>query len=158
MSARPGIGRRSVRRQVAALLAALGLVAALSATQSTGATEAAWQDHEHARAATLTAGLATPVQNTCGVSLGALNATWSASPRVSAVPITYSYRVLFLTGGVARDWTSVGSDRSLTISLSLLAIGSYTLEIRADTPTLTSGSLRARVNVLTSLLGNCAWL
>lgn len=149
--------QRSLRQRLAALLATLGLVAALSIAQVTATTEAAWQDREQARVAPLTAGLATPTRNTCGVTIGSLRASWFASPRASAVPITYSYRVLFANGDVAINWTSVDTSMSLNIALGLLAIGTYTLEIRANATSIQSDLLRARVEILLGLLGSCTW-
>ncbi len=149
--------RRTLGVRVVAVVSAVLVAGAIAFAPRVGSTEAAWSDREYERA-TFTAGLATPLRNTCSVTSGQLVGSWFASPRASSVTITYSYRVVTLGGATVLDWLSVGSATSFSRSLGLLSLGSYRLEIRADSGALHSSTLNARVDVLTSLAGTCTWL
>ncbi|WP_420115001.1 SipW-dependent-type signal peptide-containing protein [Pseudactinotalea sp.] len=153
-------------RRLTAAGAALGLLVALGAAQTTGSTEAAWNDSEHA-GSTITAGtLGAPRVNGCGTTGRTFTPRWLAPSAPSLAPTSYQYRLywtpLLGTEAPVFGWTTAtGTQFAYTIPTTILTAGTYRFQVRAVRSTWVSAPRTGTASVLSALgvisLGGCSW-
>lgn len=145
-----------MRRRLRGALAVLGALCLLvAALRLSGPTLASWKNSEYGTGA-FTGAAANPPRNlsctTDGVSLGQVKFSWSAPTAVGSTHTGYSWTV---TGASSSSGTVGKAVTTVTVSVSLLTLGTSTFRVRttvtaggAWNSTTTSGTIRAVSSVL----------
>lgn len=142
-------------RRVRCTLALFGSLCLLArAPGLSQVSEAAWTDRVHAKG-TFTAGTVSPATALqCTVpSLGSVRFTWTA-PVGGVTRTGYSWT---LTGASNNSGTLAASATTVTVSVSLVTLGSSTFRVRATAAGgWTSTAATGTVNAVSALLVNCS--
>lgn len=132
--------RRRHGRVRTALAVAMGVVLMLVTLFGIGATRAAWQDREYARATLATAVVPAPGALTCsgggtfvfGNNPPTVTFAWAAAGTVpNALPVTDYYWTLVKDGVQVTSGTSSTATRTAVITGTLVTAGTYTFKVVA---------------------------